>query len=252
MTGVEALIRWRHPQRGMVSPATFIPIAEDLGLIVPIGEWVLRTACREFGHIQQQVGRKLKLSVNLSMRQLQQGNFLDMIEQVLKETPIDPSCLQLELTESCLMKQVNTTIYTLQQLKQMGLAISIDDFGTGYSSLTYLSKLPIDTLKIDHTFVSQLTVDKNAAVISNTIIDMAQRLNLDVIAEGVETHSQLMFLHQLGCQSVQGFLYSPPLTAAETLAFIQDRKPTSMPMMQREIMKREAAKISSQSDKRSA
>jgi diguanylate cyclase len=227
MIGVEALLRWRHPQRGMISPSTFIPIAEELGLIVSIGEWVLRTACHEFPLFQSQVPHPIKLSVNLSMRQLQQSNFVEMVEQILRETQIDPARLQLELTETCLMKQVNTTIYTLQQLKQLGLAISIDDFGTGYSSLTYLSKLPIDALKIDHTFVSQLTIDKNAAVISNTIIDMAQRLNLDVVAEGVETQGQLMFLHQLGCRSVQGFLYSPPLNVTEVLSFIH-QKPLRM------------------------
>jgi diguanylate cyclase len=221
MVGVEALIRWRHPQRGMISPATFVPIAEELGLIVSIGEWVLRTACREFQIIQRQLPDPVKLSVNLSMRQLQQANFLEMVEQILRETAIDPAFLQLELTETCLMQQVNTTIYTLQQLKQMGLAIAIDDFGTGYSSLTYLSKLPIDTLKIDHTFVSQLTVDQNAAVISQTIIDMAHRLGLEVVAEGVETQGQLRFLHQLGCQLVQGFLYSPALKAVDLLRFAQ-------------------------------
>jgi diguanylate cyclase len=225
MVGVEALIRWRHPQRGMISPATFVPIAEELGLIVSIGEWVLRTACVEFQTIQRQLPHPVKLSVNLSMRQLQQANFLEMVEQILRETAIAPASLQLELTETCLMQQVNTTIYTLQQLKQMGLAIAIDDFGTGYSSLTYLSKLPIDTLKIDHTFVSQLTIDQNAAVISQTIIDMAHRLGLEVVAEGVETQGQLRFLHQLGCQLVQGFLYSPALKAADLLRFGQTPMP---------------------------
>jgi diguanylate cyclase len=223
MIGVEALLRWCHPQRGMISPSTFIPIAEELGLIVSIGEWVLRTACREFAQFQGHLAHAIKLSVNLSMRQLQQVNFVELVERILQETGMNPTHLQLELTETCLMKQVNTTIYTLQQLKQLGLAIAIDDFGTGYSSLTYLSKLPIDALKIDHTFVSQLTVDKNAAVISNTIIDMAQRLNLDVVAEGVETQGQLMFLHQLGCQSVQGFLYSPPLNLPDVLRYMHQK-----------------------------
>jgi diguanylate cyclase (GGDEF)-like protein len=228
MIGVEALIRWRHPQRGMISPATFVPIAEELGLIVSIGEWVLRTACYEVQNLQRQMRRPIKLSVNLSMRQLQQSSFLEMVEQILQETQINPAYLQLELTETCLMQQVNATIYTLQQLKQLGLGISIDDFGTGYSSLTYLSKLPIDALKIDHTFVSQLTVDRNAAVISNTIINMAHRLNLDVVAEGVETQGQLMFLHRLGCHAVQGFLYSPPLKAADVLHFAQHKIPNPL------------------------
>lgn len=182
--------------------------------------------------MQRQLAYSVKLSVNLSMRQLQQNNFIEMVEQILAETQIDPAQLQLELTETCLMQQVNTTIYTLQQLKQLGLGISIDDFGTGYSSLTYLSKLPIDALKIDHTFVSQLTVDKNAGVISNTIINLAQRLNLDIVAEGVETQGQLMFLHQLGCQVVQGFLYSSPLKAVDMLGFAQAKTPiTPLPAL---------------------
>jgi diguanylate cyclase len=223
MVGIEALLRWHHPQRGMISPNTFIPIAEELGLIIPIGEWVLRTACQEFSAFQA-LQPRLKLSVNLSMGQLQQANFVEMVAGILRETQINPACLQLELTETCLMKQIKTTIYTLQQLKQLGVGIAIDDFGTGYSSLSYLSQLPIDGLKIDHTFVSRLMIDQNAAVISNAIIDMAHRLNLDVIAEGVETQGQLMFLHQLGCDCVQGFLYSRPLTLADTLKF-QDQKP---------------------------
>ncbi len=229
MVGVEALIRWRHPQRGMISPATFVPIAEELGLIVPIGEWVLHTACQEFQKLQRQLQYPVKLSVNLSMRQLQQANFLEMVERILRETQIDPAKLQLELTETCLMQQINTTIYTLQQLKQLGLGIAIDDFGTGYSSLTYLSKLPIDSLKIDHTFVSQLTVDQNAAVISQTIIDMAHRLHLAVVAEGVETQGQLQFLHQLGCECVQGFLYSPALKAPDILRYGQSQIPNLLP-----------------------
>jgi diguanylate cyclase len=223
MVGIEALLRWHHPQRGMISPSTFIPIAEELGLIVPIGEWVLRTACQEFRQLQQ-LQPRLKLSVNLSMGQLQQANFVETVAGILRETQINPACLQLELTETCLMKQIKTTIYTLQQLKQLGVGIAIDDFGTGYSSLSYLSQLPIDGLKIDHTFVSRLMIDQNAAVISNTIIDMAHRLNLDVIAEGVETQGQLMFLHQLGCDCVQGFLYSRPLTLPDALKF-QHQKP---------------------------
>jgi diguanylate cyclase len=223
MVGIEALLRWHHPQRGMISPSTFIPIAEELGLIIPIGEWVLRTACQEFEEFQR-LQPRLKLSVNLSMGQLQQANFVETVASILRETQINPACLQLELTETCLMKQIKTTIYTLQQLKQLGVGLAIDDFGTGYSSLSYLSQLPIDGLKIDHTFVSRLMIDQNAAVISNAIIDMAHRLNLDVIAEGVETQGQLMFLHQLGCDCVQGFLYSRPLTLPDALRF-QHQKP---------------------------
>jgi diguanylate cyclase len=228
LLGMEALVRWRHAARGMISPATFVPIAEELGLIVPIGEWVLRRACQEFMTMQQQLSHPVKLSVNLSMRQLHQGNFLETVAQILRETQMDPRQLQLELTETSLMQQVNTTIYTLQQLQQMGIGIAIDDFGTGYSSLTYLAKLPIDTLKIDHTFVSQLTLDQNAAVISNMIISMAHQLGLSIVAEGVETQGQLRFLHQLGCRSMQGYLYSPPLKAADLLRFAQTPVPAAL------------------------
>jgi diguanylate cyclase (GGDEF)-like protein len=215
LIGLEALLRWQHPARGMISPTTFIPIAEELGLIVPIGEWVLRTACLQFHQWQQehrQPTSPMKLSVNLSILQLQQRHFAATVASILQETGLHASGLQLELTESCLMKQINTTMVTLQQLKQLGVGLSIDDFGTGYSSLTYLSRLPIDALKIDHTFVQQLTLSENAAVISNAIIGMAQRLNLEVVAEGVENQGQLLFLHQIGCRTVQGFVFAPPLT----------------------------------------
>jgi diguanylate cyclase len=215
ITGIEALLRWQHPQRGMISPKTFIPIAEDLGLITPLGAWVLYTACAQVKRWHEQYGIPLKLSVNLSMRQFQHGNLVDTVAQVLQDTGLDPRLLILELTESSLMEQVNTTIATLQQLKLLGLEISIDDFGTGYSSLTYLSKLPIDSLKIDQTFVSQLTINDNAAVISNAIIAMAQQLNLKVVAEGVENQRQLDFLHDSGCRSVQGYFYSPPVNSID-------------------------------------
>jgi diguanylate cyclase len=215
ITGIEALLRWHHPQRGMISPKTFIPIAEDLGLITPLGAWVLYTACAQVKRWHEQYGIPIKLSVNLSMRQFQHGNLVDTVAQVLQDTGLDPRLLILELTESSLMEQVNTTIATLQQLKLLGLEISIDDFGTGYSSLTYLSKLPIDSLKIDQTFVSQLTINDNAAVISNAIIAMAQQLRLNVVAEGVENQRQLDFLHDSGCRSVQGYFYSPPLNGLD-------------------------------------
>jgi diguanylate cyclase len=218
--GLEALLRWHHPQRGLISPKTFIPIAEDSGMIVPIGEWVLRTACRQYQAWKRLTSRPFGLSVNLSMRQLQQENLVEMVESILRETGMDARSLSLELTETSLMKQVSTSVYTLHQLKALGVGLSIDDFGTGYSSLTYLNKLPIDTLKIDHSFVSQLTVNRNAAVISNAIIEMAQRLDLNIVAEGVENRRQLEFLHGCGCYAVQGFFYSPPLKHAQVQALL--------------------------------
>jgi diguanylate cyclase len=234
LMGVEALLRWHHPQRGMVSPKTFIPIAEDSGMILPIGEWVLRTACRQFQSWQPISQHPFKLSVNLSMRQLQQDNLVEVVEGILRETGMDARSLSLELTETSLMQQVSTSVYTLHQLKALGVGISIDDFGTGYSSLTYLNKLPIDTLKIDHTFVSQLTVNHNAAVISNAIIDLAQRLNLNIVAEGVENRRQLEFLHGCGCYAVQGFFYSPPLNSTKLQNLLTQRWP--FPQMQEPAM----------------
>lgn len=224
ITGIEALLRWQHPQRGMISPKTFIPIAEDLGLITPLGAWVLYTACAQVKRWHEQYGIPIKLSVNLSMRQFQHGNLVDTVAQVLQDTGLDPRLLILELTESSLMEQVNTTIATLQQLKLLGLEISIDDFGTGYSSLTYLSKLPIDSLKIDQTFVSQLTINDNAAVISNAIIAMAQQLHLNVVAEGVENQRQLDFLHDSGCRSVQGYFYSPPINSVDFQSLLRQNR----------------------------
>jgi diguanylate cyclase len=232
--GLEALLRWNHPQRGLIPPKTFIPIAEDSGMIVPIGEWVLRTACRQYQTWKCLTPRSFKLSVNLSMRQLQQDNLVEMVESVLRETGMDARSLSLELTETSLMTQVDTSIYTLHQLKALGVGLSIDDFGTGYSSLTYLNKLPIDTLKIDHSFVRQLTVNHNAAVISNAIIDMAQRLNLNIVAEGVENRRQLEFLYSCGCYAVQGFFYSRPLQESQVQALLLGHQ--ALPPLSRAVL----------------
>ncbi len=215
IVGVESLIRWCHPQRGMIPPNAFIPVAEEMGLIIPIGEWVLQTACRQAQYWQQMSLQPLQVSVNLSMRQFQQADLAQMVAQTLQETGLDPKLLVLELTETCLMKDVNSTITALRSLKEIGVEISIDDFGTGYSSLNYLNHLPIDTLKMDQTFVREATVNRGAAAISTAIMAMAQSLKLEVIAEGVETHKELLFLQEIGCQAMQGFLYSPPLPADE-------------------------------------
>jgi diguanylate cyclase len=210
MTGVEALIRWHHPERGLISPEVFIQIAEESRLILELGEWVLRTACSQAVRWARS-GHRSTMSVNLSMRQFQQQDLPATIAKILAETTLDPSLLVLELTESCLMDQVSATVQKLNQLKDLGMKIAIDDFGTGYSSLSYLSQLPIDELKIDRSFIQQLGDGGNARMISGTIIAMARSLNLQVVAEGVETQSQLSFLQQSGCHLVQGFLYAPAL-----------------------------------------
>jgi diguanylate cyclase len=213
--GIEALLRWQHPERGMIPPATFIPIAEETGLIISIGEWVLRTACAQAKQWQSLNPKPLRISINLSMRQLQRPDLAQVVTQILAETGLDPKLLILEITETSLMEDVGTTISTLQRLKQIGIEISIDDFGIGYSSLNYLSSLPVDSLKIDRSFIDRVAIDHQAAAISTAIMAMAQSLQLSVIAEGVENQDQLVFLRRIGCQTIQGFLYSPALPALE-------------------------------------
>ncbi len=213
--GVEALLRWKHPRRGMIPPKIFIPIAEEMGLIVSLGEWVLQTACAQAQSWQTLSVMPLKVSVNLSVRQFQQEKLAQRVGQILSETGLNPKLLVLELTESVLMEDVGATVSVLRELKQLGVEISLDDFGTGYSSLNYLAALPIDALKIDQTFVRQGAINVGAAAISTAIITMAQSLNLSVVAEGVETQKQLTFLQGIGCQAMQGFLYSPPIPVDE-------------------------------------
>ncbi len=213
IVGSEALLRWQHPERGLVLPGEFIPVAEETGLIVPLGEWVLRTACAQNKTWQEEGRPPIRVAVNLSARQFQQRNLAGRVAQVLKETGLDPHYLQLEITESAAMQDAEFTIAMLQDLREMGVQISIDDFGTGYSSLGYLKRFPIDTVKIDRSFVRDLTVDTNDAAIASTVIVMARNLNLNVIAEGVETEEQLAFLKQQRCDEFQGYLFSRPVPA---------------------------------------
>ena len=222
--GLEALLRWNHPQRGSISPSTFIPVAEETGLIITIGEWVLRTACTQVQAWQTSALMPLGISVNLSARQFKQKNLADMVADVLSKTGLDPKLLVLELTETSVMEDVNAAIRTLEELKAMGIEISIDDFGTGYSSLNYLKRFPIDSLKIDRSFVSHVTEDNHDAAIAKAIIAMAHSLKLKVIAEGVETEKQLTFFRKQGCHGIQGYLYSPPLTAISLEKLLSENK----------------------------
>jgi len=215
--GVEALVRWQHPEHGLVSPALFIPLAEETGLIVPIGDWVLREACRSARRWQDAGLRPFKVGVNLSPRQFLQENLVERVASVLAETGLDPQYLDLEITESVAMHNVDHVIAKLQALKNLGVQISIDDFGTGYSSLSYLKKFPINTLKIAQPFVQDVNANADDAAIVQAIIAMAHSLNLSVIAEGVETDEQLGFLRSLHCDSVQGYLFSKPLPETELL-----------------------------------
>ena len=215
ITGMEALVRWQHPELGLVSPARFIPVAEESGLIVPLGEWVLRTACAQNKAWQRAGLKPISVAVNLSARQFRQPNLVEVVAGILRETELDPAHLELELTESLVMQNVEVTIATLDRLKAMGIKLSIDDFGTGYSSLSYLKRFPIHTLKIDQSFVRDITTDPSDAAIAKTIIAMAHELGLMVIAEGVETEEQKSFLQQRHCDEMQGFFFSKPVPATE-------------------------------------
>ncbi|NRF95572.1 EAL domain-containing protein [Paenibacillus frigoriresistens] len=212
--GVEAMLRWKHPELGMVSPSEFIPLAEKSGLITSIGEWVLRTACAQNKAWQNQGLDPLTISVNLSPKQLTQSNLLEVVKGALNDSGLEPHFLDLEITEGMTM-DVDQVLEILQQLKNLGVRISIDDFGTGYSSLYYLKRLPLNTLKIDQSFVRDCTFDDSDATIVKTIVSMAHHLGLNVIAEGVETKEQLLFLQQYLCNEVQGYLFSKPLPAEE-------------------------------------
>lgn len=209
--GAEVLIRWVHPERGLVSPAQFIPLAEETGLILPIGNWVLETACAQLKAWQHDsLTRDLVLAVNVSAKQFRQADFVEQVQAIVQRHAIDPSLLKLELTESMLQENIEDTIVTMNALSRIGIQFSLDDFGTGYSSLQYLKRLPLDQLKIDQSFVRDIATDNNDKTIVRTIIAMARSLDLDIIAEGVETEEQRQFLFETGCVHYQGYLFGKP------------------------------------------
>ncbi len=222
INGMEALIRWNCPGLGLVPPGEFIPIVEESGLIVPIGEWVLQTACKQNQAFHKNGSLPLKVAVNLSACQFQQENLLEIILQVLKDTALDPDLLELELTESAIMKNAAGAIEILSKIKSIGINFAIDDFGTGYSSLSYLKHLPVDVLKIDRSFIQCLTTNKKDAAIVKAIIALAHSLNFKVIAEGVETKEQLEFLRENNCDSIQGHYISPPIPAEQFLKLFRN------------------------------
>jgi diguanylate cyclase (GGDEF)-like protein len=214
--GVEALLRWQHPERGPVSPGDFIPVAEETGLIIPLGEYILRQACEQLARWAGQPGMAhLTLSVNVSPRQFQQDNFVALVLGVLERTGAPAQRLKLELTESLLIANVDEVIAKMDAIKASGVGFSLDDFGTGYSSLSYLKRLPLDQLKIDQGFVRDILVDPNDAAIARMVVVLAESLGLEVMAEGVETLEQMQALQAQGCHAYQGYLYSRPLPADE-------------------------------------
>jgi len=223
MVGVEALLRWHHPEQGVMSPATFIPLAEETGFIVPIGDWVLRTACAQ-AKAWQEVGLPpIRVAVNLSARQFQEGRLEATVRRVLAETGLEPQFLELEITEGIMMTNHTQTVEQLHRLKALGVKVAIDDFGIGYSSLGYLKKFPIDTLKIDKSFIRDCTDVPEDAAIVKAVIALAKNLNIPVVAEGVENPRQLAFLCAEGCDVIQGYLYSPPVSAEEVAELLRQQ-----------------------------
>jgi diguanylate cyclase (GGDEF)-like protein len=218
--GVEALLRWKNPVLGEVVPARFIPVAEDSGLIVPIGAWVLDEACRQAQAWRQSGWPDLAMSVNLSALQFRRAGLIETVASALKRSGLPPHLLELELTESILLQDVENNLDTVRKLKALGVRLSIDDFGTGYSSLSYLKRFAVDRLKIDRAFVRDISTDPDDAAIVNAVIQLARSLRLGIIAEGVETQEQLAFLREQGCLEVQGFLFSRPLAPAALEAFL--------------------------------
>ncbi|GAC1348508.1 MAG: hypothetical protein NVSMB18_36900 [Acetobacteraceae bacterium] len=220
---VEALVRWQHPTRGLVSPGEFIPLAEDTGLIIPIGMWVLEEACRQVAAWHEKFPTKppLTLSVNLSPRQFQQPSLVADVAAALGNSGLPASCLKLEITESVIMRDAETTIRTLWELKDLGLHLAVDDFGTGYSSLSYLKRLPLDVLKIDRSFVSGIGINQEDTAIIQAIMAMAKSLNLKVTGEGIETAEQATLLGEWGCDRGQGYLFSKPLDSQTAGALLE-------------------------------
>ncbi|MEZ2229210.1 EAL domain-containing protein [Microcoleus sp.] len=215
IVGAEALVRWKHPEKGLIPPTEFIPVAEETGFIIPLGEWILQTACQHLKSWQNDGFSGLRVAVNLSPRQFHQPELSTRVAEILEKIGLEPNSLELELTESLMIEDTESAIATLTQLKKLGVSISIDDFGTGYSSLSYLTQYPFDTLKIDRSFIRNITDGSRNAAIVKAIIEMAHSLCLEVIAEGVETESEQDFIRRYKCDYMQGYLFSRPLPATD-------------------------------------
>jgi len=237
IVALEALIRWHHPTKGVLLPIDFVPLAEEIGLIVPIGEWVLRTACKQNKAWQDAGFPPIRVAVNISAQQCKQHNIVDVVEQILKETKLSPEYLELELTENVILSNLQV-IEVVSKLKKLGVMIAIDDFGTGYSSLSFLHELPMDRLKIDSSFIKHINSSTDDEVIIRSVITMAKNLNLEVLAEGVETEKQLNFLKRNDCADAQGFYFSKPLSANEMESYLRHPE-RQIDLTQRMIVERE-------------
>jgi predicted signal transduction protein with EAL and GGDEF domain len=222
VTGVEALLRWRSKELGLVMPTEFIPLIEESGLIVAIGEWVLRTACREGRKLQLEVGRALSIAVNISPRQFQQLGLPQAIRFALRDGNLEAECLELEITESVLVSDSTKAMEILEEVRSLGTSLAIDDFGTGFSSMSYIMRFPVDRIKIDKSFIRDVTVDPSSSAVTTAIIALAKGLDIDVIAEGVETAEQSALLIGRGCQSAQGYFFARPVPIDEIPATIRD------------------------------
>lgn len=225
VVGLEALLRWQHPQLGLLAPNAFIPIAEETGLIVSIGEWVLETACQQAKQWQHLVPEPLRIAVNLSACQFQQQDFLQTVDRILQQYALDADCLELEITENIAMQDAELTVHLFKQLRQKGINIAIDDFGTGYSSIGYLRRFPFDTLKIDRTFVKDIGASPSANAVVQALISLGQGLELSIVAEGVETGDQVSFLKDLSCEAGQGYLFSRPVPAPDIEGMLKQQSP---------------------------
>jgi len=221
IVGMEALIRWQHPHQGLIAPDRFISVAEETGLIIPVGKWVLQEACKQTKLLHTSGVPPIRISVNLSARQLEDPGLVQMVDQILKETDLEPALLDLEITESMLMSDMNRVIKTLEKLSTRGITISVDDFGTGHSSLAYLKRFPISTLKIDRSFICDIPGNKNDVSITKAIIKMAYALGLKTVAEGVETKEQFNFLKKYKCNVIQGYYFSKPIAFNEIVKLFQ-------------------------------
>jgi EAL domain-containing protein (putative c-di-GMP-specific phosphodiesterase class I) len=229
LAGLEALLVWNHPKLGLIPPAQFIPVAEECGLSVPIGGWVLRQACQQHAEWRRAGQAPVKIAVNVSVTQFTRPGFVEVVAQVLKETGLEPACLELEITESVVMRDVKGSAQQMERLRTLGVGLSIDDFGTGYSSLSYLRTLPIDTLKIDQSFLQEVDSVPNTMPLLRAIVALAHSLRLCVVAEGVEYERQLEALREVGCDRVQGYLIGEPMPAEATSRLLSQTQGLLLP-----------------------